>query len=273
MKEWMILVILALLSACVPARTPAQVTPAATTFTPVGSYWRPAPGDSFQIQFSGEFDPSVQADVYDLDLFDTAPAIVTELHARGSHVLCYISVGSWEQWRPDANQFPAEVIGKDYQGWPGEKWLDIRQIDKLAPILRARLDLCASKGFDGIEPDNLEVTGNDSGFPISYADQLAFATWLAGEAHTRGLPIGLKNAPDMAMDAVPYFDFAVVEDCYVYAWCMDLHPFTDAGKPVFAIEYTDTGIDFSSACAEARSLGLTMLLKNRNLDAYRENCP
>ncbi len=275
MKKWTAILALLLLSACAPA-APADREPVPSVDAspiPAGSYWHPSPGDSFQLQFSGNLDLSVQADVYDLDLFDTDASTVAELHARGGHAVCYISVGSWEDWRPDADQFPAEVIGKDYQGWPGEKWLDIRQIDKLAPLLRARLDLCAAKGFDGVEPDNVEVTGNDSGFPITYADQLAFAVWLANEAHTRGLAIGLKNAPDMAAAAAPHFDFSVVEDCYAYGWCADLRPFIEAGKPVFAIEYTDMGVDFEAACAEAQSLGLTMLLKRRNLDAYREACP
>jgi hypothetical protein len=55
------------------------------------------------------------------------------------------------------------VIGNDYEGWPGEKWLDIRQIDQLAPIMRARLDACRAKGFDGIEPDNIDEYTNDTG--------------------------------------------------------------------------------------------------------------
>jgi len=275
MKNWTIVLALLILSACAPA-APADREPISSVDAspvPAGSYWHPAPGDSFQLQFSGNLDLSVQADVYDLDLFDTDPASVEEIHARGGHAVCYISVGAWEDWRPDADQFPAEVIGKNYQGWPGEKWLDIRQIDKLAPILRARLDLCALKGFDGVEPDNVEIYDNDSGFPITYADQLAFAIWLANEAHTRGLAIGLKNAPDMAVDALPYFDFSVLEDCHAYNWCADLRPFIEAGKPVFAIEYTDMGVDFNAACAEAKSLGVSMLLKHRNLDAYREGCP
>ncbi len=279
-KKWTTLLAVFILSACVPELTtdPAgqrlnPATPVDTPPVPMIVNWHPAPGSSLQLQFSGNLDLSVQADVYDLDLFDTTPDTVAEIHASGNRVICYISVGAWEDWRPDADQFPEDVIGKDYQGWPGEKWLDIRQIDKLAPLLRLRLDLCAAKGFDGVEPDNVEIFENDSGFPITYADQLAFAIWLANEAHVRGLAVGLKNAPNMAADALPYFDFSVVEDCFAYGWCADLRAFIDAGKPVFAIEYTDMGVDFNAACAEAQSLGLSMLLKHRNLNAYRETCP
>lgn len=257
----------------VPEATQALSVSTPAPAIPAGSVWDPMVGESFQLQFTGETDLSMEADVYDLDLFDTEEEVIDELHAGGSRVVCYISVGSWEDWRPDADQFPVEVIGNNYEGWPGEKWLDIRRIDLLSPILRARFDLCAAKGFDGIEPDNIEIHDNDSGFPISYQDQLAFALWLAEEAHERSLAIGLKNAPDMAADLVNIYDFSVLEDCFAYGWCADLQPFIDAGKPVFAIEYTDMRIDFEAACAEADALGLTMILKHRDLDSFRRTCP
>jgi hypothetical protein len=91
-------------------------------------------------------------------------------------------------------------------------------MDLLAPILRARLDLCKAKGFDGVEPDNIEIYDNDTGFPLTYADQLAYARWLADETHARGLAIGLKNAPDMVADSLPFFDFAITEDAFHYDW-------------------------------------------------------
>jgi hypothetical protein len=86
-----------------------------------------------------------------VDMFDTSADQVASLHRQGKKAFCYISVGSWENWRPDKDKFPAIVLGNNYAGWPGEKWLDIRRIDLLAPILRARLDRCAGKGFDGVE--------------------------------------------------------------------------------------------------------------------------
>ena len=109
--------------------------------------------------------------------------------------------------------------------------------------------------------------------PSPYADQLTYALWLTEEAYARGLTIGLKNTPDMVADALPYYDFSVLEDCFYYTWCADLLPFIEAVKPVFAIEYTDMHVDFDAACMEAGSLGLTMILKHRNLDAFRQACP
>jgi len=155
--------------------------------------WRPALNSTWQWQLSPSIDDSFDVDMYDIDLFDNDASVVAALHAQGRKVVCYISVGSWEEWRPDKDHFPATIIGNDYDGWPGEKWLDIRQIELLAPIMRARLDACQSKGFDGIEPDNIDSYTNETGFPLTYQDQLNYNIWLAEEAHTRGLSIGLKN--------------------------------------------------------------------------------
>ena len=117
--------------------------------------WRPALNTTWQWQLSPPIDDSFDVDMYDIELFDNDATLVAALHAQGRKVVCYISVGSWEDWRPDKDQFPAEIIGNDYEGWPGEKWLDIRQIELLAPIMRARLDACQAKGFEGIKPEEL----------------------------------------------------------------------------------------------------------------------
>jgi hypothetical protein len=237
------------------------------------SWWRPGPGLTWQWQIDdNQIDTSIAADVYDVDLY-VDQAIIDELRAKGAKVICYISVGSWEDWRPDAERFPAEVLGKDYDGWPGEKWLDIRQIDKLAPILRARLDLCQAKGFDAVEPDNMEIYTNDTGFPLTYADQLRFALWLAEESHARGLAIGQKNASDQVADLVNIYDFAITEDYFYYGDAESMLPYITAGKSVFAAEYTDMDVDFPAACAWGREYKVSFILKNRDLDAWREICP
>jgi len=240
---------------------------------PETTWWQPAPGLTWQWELGDEdIDTSIEADVYDIDLY-VDQSIIDALHAKGRKVICYISVGSWEDWRPDKDQFPPEVLGKDYDGWPGERWLDIRQLDKLAPIMRARLDLCQSKGFDAVEPDNMEIYTNDTGFLLTYEDQLKYALWLADEAHQRGLAIGVKNAPDQVKDLVDHFDFAITEDAFYYDWAEEMKPFIEVGKPVFAAEYTDLGGDFESYCRKSRELKFSTILKNRDLDAWIRTCP
>jgi hypothetical protein len=254
-----------------PSPVPSTTSSPKLSPTPV-TWWQPRPGLTWQWELSDSaVDTSIEAEVYDIDLY-VDQSIIDELHAKGAKVICYISVGSWEDWRPDKDQFPPGVLGKDYEGWPGEKWLDIRQIDKLAPIMRARFDLCKQKGFDAIEPDNMEIYTNETDFPLTYADQLKYALWLAEEAHARGLAIGQKNASDQTKDLVSVYDFTITEDCFTYGWCGEMKPYLEAGKAVFAAEYTDMEINFASACKVAKELGLSMILKERDLNAWRETC-
>ena len=287
-KQWVAFTVL-LLMACnmvnLPALAPTPPSPdpfeapSARGATPTpqdgqGIWWKPSVSLRWQWQLSEmPVDLSLDVDMYDIDLFENDASVIAALHAQGRKVVCYVSVGSWEDWRPDEDQFPDSVIGEDYEGWPGENWLDIRQIELLAPVMRARLDLCRDKGFDGIEPDNIDGYTNDTGFPLTYEDQIRYNLWLADEAHARGLSIGLKNDPDQVADLLPYFDWALTEDCFAEGWCEEMLPFIQMGKPVFAAEYTDTGGSIEQLCQEAEPLNFSLILKDRELGAWQEACP
>jgi hypothetical protein len=194
--------------------------------------------------------------------------VVTALHALGRKAVCYVDVGSYENWRPDAGQFPAALLGKN-NGWPGEQWLDVRRIDVLGPIMTARLDLCRQQGYDGVEPDNIDGYTNDSGFPLSYQDQLAYNQFIAQQAHARGLAIGLKNDLDQIPDLLSSFDFALDEQCFQYHECAALLPFVQAGKPVFEVEYE---LEPRQFCGQANAMNFNALKKALSLDAPRSAC-
>jgi hypothetical protein len=251
----------------VSAAPPAQATP--TPYPRPPGLWQPGLVTSWQWQLTNlPVDQSYDVDMYDIDLFDNDASVVASLHAQGRKVVCYMSAGSWENWRPDADQFPASVKGRN-NGWPGEKWLDIRQIDILGPIMQARLDLCQAKGFDAIEPDNVDGYSNRTGFPITYQDQLTYNRWLADEAHKRGLSVGLKNDVEQVNDLLPWFDWTLNEQCFQYRECDTLQPFIDSGKPVFNVEYK---LKTSQFCPQANAMNFNSMKKNLDLDAYRVAC-
>jgi hypothetical protein len=209
-------------------------------------------------------------------MFEATPQLVTDLHAMGRKVIGYVSAGSWEDWRSDQASFPAEVLGNDYSGWPGEKWLDIRRIDLLTPIMTARMDLCKSKGFDGIEPDNIDAYTQgqaETGFALTAADQLAYNKWFASEAHKRGLSVGLKNDTDQAAALVGDFDWVLSEECFQLNECAVYSPFIQANKAVFVAEYTESGASTSAFCAQAKQLQVSAILKHLDLGAWVEFCP
>jgi hypothetical protein len=246
----------------------APTTPTTAMDATSGAWWRPAVDATWQIQLSGRLDTSLDAQVYDIDGVDAPAATVAALRAAGRRTVCYFSAGSYENWRPDAKSFPAAVLGSS-NGWPGERWLDIRRLDVLGPILAARLDACKAKGFDAVDPDNVDGYTNKTGFPLTAANQLAFNRWLADAAHARGLGVGLKNDLDQASALVPSFDFAVNEQCVQYQECDALTAFVRSGKPVFGIEYSGTA---AKVCAEARRLGFRTVRKGLELDAPRTTC-
>ena len=235
--------------------------------------WHPAPGLTWQWQLDDpEIEPIRKVDVYDIDGFGATKEMVGQLHALGIRAICYIDAGTWEDWRPDAGDYPAEIIGKSWPEWEGERFVDIRRLDLLGPILEKRFDLCAVKGFDAIEPDMIDTYEADTGFDISRNDQLAFNRWIADQAHALGLAIGQKNVPELTPELVDAFDFAITEDCLADSWCEQMQPYTDAGKAVFAAEYTDREMTLAKICPRLKALGFSGILKHRDLDAWLESC-
>lgn len=228
-----------------------------------------APGLSWQIQYTGKLNTRLDVDVYNIDLFDNSAATIAGLRSAGKRVICYFSAGSFENWRPDASKFPSSVLGRKLDGWAGERWLDIRQLDILIPIMQARMKLAADKGCNAVDPDNVDGYSNNTGFPLSYNDQLAYNIALAEAAHSIGLTIGLKNDVDQIEDLVNYFDFAVNEECFQYNECDKLKLFVSAGKPVFGIEYS---IPESAYCPQANAMNFDFLKKRLELDAWRKSC-
>lgn len=230
--------------------------------------WKPRAGLSWQWQLSVPVDQSVNVDVYDIDMFENDANVVALLHAAGRKVICYVDVGSYEKFRPDISKFPKSVLGKS-NGWPGERWLDIRQVDVLRPIMAARFDLCAQRGFDGVEPDLMDGYASDTGFPITASDQLKYNLMIAGLGHERGLAVGLKNDLTQIPELVGHVEFAVNEQCAEYSECQTLIPFIAAGKPVFHTEYN---LPKSAFCEQTTSLGFSSMLKKPDLGSWRDPC-
>ena len=231
--------------------------------------WQPEPGATWQWQLQGTLDTTVSADVYDIDGFDNSKAVVGNLHDDGRHVICYISAGSWEKWRPDADAFPSFVIGKRLDGWEGERWLDIRRVAKLKGLMTDRVEMCARKGFDAVEFDNVDGYANDSGFDLSGSDQKTYNRMLADLAHDNGLAAALKNDLGQVKLLEPDFDFAINEECFSYNECNKLAPFTSAGKAVFHVEYEMGTGEF---CDQAIDLGFSSMRKRWSLRAWRNPC-
>ena len=196
----------------------------------------------------------------------------SEKPSPGRYSICYVNSfqtqpGTLRWWK---NKHP-ELLLRDAEGrlvrdpgWPDEVLLDIRTPARrkaLGDLNRRWFDQCHRKGFDAVEPDNLDSwTRSDHRLKKRHA--IAFARRLVREAHASGTAIGQKNTPQLSRLGLG-FDFAVAEECEVYQEC---GAYTRTyGTRLIEIEYTDNGRRaFARACA-ARAGRASILLRDRDV--------
>jgi hypothetical protein len=172
-------------------------------------------------------------DFYDVDGFLTTAAEVRAIHttwqaATLAHpkVACYLDA-AWEDYRPDASQpgrggeFPADTLGNVYYGYPAERWLDFRQLDALKPMLEERISMCARKGFDAVEIDDIDSFDppETTGFHLTPGDAENFLAFVFDLIHRDGMTALWKNSPLLSSWGREYTDGAVVEECYAGQSC------------------------------------------------------
>jgi hypothetical protein len=236
-----------------------------------GGWWVPPKSLSWYWQLQGAVNNSQPVAAYDIDGFDNSAEEVSTLHAQGKHAICYIDVGTYEPGRPDSSSFPASVMGSEVDGWPGERWLDVRQLGTLEPIMAARFQMCRDKGFDAVEPDNIDGYQNSAGFPLTAADQLTYDEWVAAEVHSLGMAVLQKNDGEQASELEPYFDGALDEQCNEYEECSSFEPYLASEKPVLNAEYNLPTSSFCAADVQAGIMGARFSLE---LDGSSfEPCP
>ena len=204
----------------------------------------------------------------DIDMEDSQPSLFDSFAKNGKNAICYINVGAYEEWRSDAKDFDSSILLGNRNGWAGERWLDIRQIDKIRPLMMARLDRAKAKGCKAIHADNVDAFENDTGTKLSYKEQLNYNLMLAEITHQRGMLIGLKNDITQIPDLVDAYDFAISEECYEFGECEIFSEFAKRNKPVYIMEYK-RGV-FDKARDDATSKGYYLILKKLNLGAFVE---
>jgi hypothetical protein len=215
--------------------------------------------------------PAPNPVVYDIDGFDNPASTVSALHADGFHVICYIEVGAAENYRSDYSQFPAAALGNVMPGYSSERYVDITNATVVS-IIENRIAMCAQKGFDAIEPDIDDSYTDNTGFPITMADDVNYNTVLASYAHSLGVSYGLKDGddPDYAAAMLPIVDFALDEQCFQYSTCGSFYPsFANAGRAVFEAEYSTATTKF---CPAANTDGFNAARFNVNLNGGRQPC-
>jgi hypothetical protein len=189
--------------------------------------------------------------------------------AAGLYSICYVNafqvqpeeLGWWKGTHPDLLLHGAGGLVVD-EDW-NEALLDVSTPAKrteAATIVGGWIDGCARRGFQAVEPDNLD-SYERSGGHLTRSGNAAFAGLLARRAHAAGLAIGQKNAAELLdRHASIGFDFAVTEECGRYGEC-EQYASAYANR-VFDIEYR-TG-DFAKACRHSGP-ALSIVLRDREV--------
>ncbi len=223
----------------------------------------------------------------DLDGFDMSAAKVASLKSSGVYAVCYINAGSYEPGRPDSAMYPAALKLQADPDWPGEFFLDVTDVFKpgsvLASILQARFKMCKDKGFDALEPDNLQNDENITSGQITLQQQLDFNGWVADAAHAAGLAVFQKNGPDKVLlkdrtgkMMVEKFDGILNEQCQEFTECAALAEYPMRGKPALDVEYKAAlTVDCAaSGTLQINALKKDLLLVGMNAGGYlRTACP
>jgi hypothetical protein len=173
---------------------------------------------------------AVAVDLYDIDGFLTTTAEVTAIKTSWQastlphpRTVCYLDL-AWENYRPDASPggyFPAAALGNVYFGFPAERWVDFRQLDALKPMLQERIGMCAAKGFDAVELDDIDGFDPPSttGFELTPGDVQNYLAYAFNLIHEYGMTGLWKNSPYLSSWGREYADGAVVEECYLSKAC------------------------------------------------------
>jgi hypothetical protein len=242
---------------------PAPATTSPTTGTVAAATWAPPPANaSFDYQIGGPYTPPAGVTVVSRD-HDASPA-------AGLYNVCYVNAFQaqtedaswWKTNHPDLLLHDAKgnlVIDKDWN----EILLDYSTATKragLTTIVGGWIDGCASKGFKGVEPDNLDSYTRSNGL-LTEAEAVAYATSLSSYAHGKGLAIAQKNDADLSTANAKKagFDFAIAEQCADYDECQSYT--ATYGNHVIVIEYSQS--KFTKAC---NSYGSTLSIVLRDVD-------
>jgi endo-alpha-1,4-polygalactosaminidase (GH114 family) len=273
--------------------TPAVATassPPTLNQTAAATWYLPPRLVNWQYQLSDNgkiaYIPGVQLYIIDLD---TARTQLKALKTRSpsAKIICYFSAGSFEDFRVDDDKNRGAysisksewkgVLGNALDGWPGERWLNIKS-SRVVSIMSRRMKFAKSIGCDGVDPDNVDGYSNNSGFKLTKTDQIVYNKMLAVTAHSLGLSVGLKNTVELLKELASEFDFFVNESCFTYNECSK-YSAVGLKKPVLGVEYCNAKEKFgeptqdpSIYCPIANSQNWHFLIKKDDLGAARETC-
>lgn len=234
------------------------------------SVWVPAEDARWLARLDGAVDIEKSADFFYLDPEQQPPEDLTALHAQSRRYLCYLSAGTVESFRDDAELFPARAVGNVVQSFPNERWLDVRDAEVRA-LMSERITALAAAGCDGITPASLTGYEADSGFDLTLQDALDYARFVAEAAHAADMSVGLTGPSALTLGLWQDFDFGLAIGCVSSSMCREYAALTAAKKPVLHVELGDES-SAPDLCNSAQALGFQAIISDAGFTGRCIDC-
>jgi len=245
--------------------------------TTVAADWElPTANVRFDYQIGGDYPLPAGVGVVSRDWFSgVAP--------KSAYGICYVNAYQTQIDEPgvdrpdEKSNWPPNLVltalGDD-PNWGGEYLIDISTPEKrtaAADWVRPMLEVCAEKGFKGVEFDNLDSWTRFQGTPLASqvsfgrAEAVAYAALLVADAHELGMAAAQKNTVELSVAEARTqagFDFAIAEECGRYKECGRYRALY--GNLVFVIEYRKK--DFKKDCGNKKlRRNVSITLRDRNV--------
>jgi len=225
--------------------------------------------------------------------FFTASEIAS-VQSTDTDVLAYFEIGAIENYRPEWDDVPSDLLLGTLDGWPGEYYVAYWD-ERWWPIVQGRVDQAISAGFNGAYLDMIvtyeEIPANSAGtdrddLAQKMVDLIARLSVYAKSIDPDFL-VYPQNSPELYtysgyLDAI---DGIGMEEMYVRAtnrpctlsWCYENRAnaaaILDAGKVVLSIDYATDADLIESAITQSLDAGFIPFVSVRALDIAPDNCP
>jgi cysteinyl-tRNA synthetase len=225
---------------------------------------------------------------------------VGDLQDSGKTVLAYFEIGSIEDFRPEYDDLPDDMILNQWPEWPEEYFVRYWEPAWWDTVIGPRVDQALEAGFDGVYLDtplayeNIDlslVEGEDrESLGRKMVDLIVRISEYAKDQDP-GFLVFPQNSPELRrypgyVDAI---DGLGVEELFFAAdddtsdqpceqdWCAenlaDVEALRDEGKVILAVDYAEEPGNIADACDRYDEEGFAGYVTDRALDTITPPCP
>jgi hypothetical protein len=156
----------------------------------------------------------------------------------------YFNAGAWENFRIYLQPYPKEVIGKNMNGWEGEKWLNISDGRVFSTLVKniedvvQKIKIAYPNWVPKIDLDNLDSYNQKTGFKIDKVDQIRYINEIVSWFHKRfDGGVCVRNCEEIIGEIHP--DAVLCEQGIQDNFLLN---YANCDYPIFDIEYYKNSI-------------------------------